>query len=331
LTCLQGHANGIDDLAENAFGRLRFLLQGSVASAGDNAMREDRDSELLEVVRQAKIAAFEKGTSLRGTLQHESAARADTKKKLVGLAGAIDDFEGVVVKAGVDFDTRDCVLHGEHIGDSGDGFDRGNGIVTGAAAQDFALGFVGRVAHLDAHQEAVELRFGERVSAVMLDGILRGDDQEGLRERKRTSVNGDLRFVHGFEKSGLRARRGAIDFVGEHHIGENGAGAKLKFAGLRIVDTDAENVGGEQVRGELNALEGAVKGFRKSLGESGFPGARNVFDEQVAAREKGDEGELDDIFLAENGARDGALQLRNHLRGCGRHLLKTQSLPVTNR
>ena len=47
-------------------------------------------------------------------------------------------------------------------------------------AQDFALRFVRRIAHLDAHQEAVELRFGQRIRAVMLDGILRGDHEKRM-------------------------------------------------------------------------------------------------------------------------------------------------------
>jgi hypothetical protein len=40
---------------------------------------------------------------------------------------------------------------------------------------------------------------------------------------------------------------------------------------------------------------------------------------------------LDGVFLAEDGAGDGALKLRDHLRGGSGHLLKTRALPVTNR
>src|SRR2546429_5600351 len=43
---------------------------------------------------------------------------------------------------------------------------------------------------------------------VVLDGILRGDDEKRLRKRKRFAVDGDLRFVHGLEKRGLRVRSG---------------------------------------------------------------------------------------------------------------------------
>jgi len=59
--------------------------------------------------------------------------------------------------------------------------------------------------------------------------------RKGLRQRERFAVDGDLRFVHGFEKGGLRARRGAVDFVGEDHVGEDRAGTKFKIARLGIV------------------------------------------------------------------------------------------------
>jgi len=235
------------------------------------------------------------------------------------------------VETGVDFDARDGFLHGEDVGDAGGGFDGSDGIVAGAAAEDLAFRFVRGIAHLDAHEEAIELGFRKRISAVMLDGVLRGDYQEGLRERKRASVDGDLGLVHGFEKSRLRARSSAVDFVGEDDVGEDGSGAEFKLTGFGIVDADAEDVGGEQVGSELDALKGTVKRLGQGLRQGRFAGAGHIFDEQVTAREKGDEGELDDLFLAENGARDGAVQLRDHLRGCGRHWLKTQSLPVTNR
>ncbi len=57
-----------------------------------------------------------------------------------------------------------------------------------------------------------------------------------------------------------------------------------------------------------------MEGFCEGLRERGLADAGNVFDEQVAAREQGDECELDGLFLAVNDAGDGALQLRNGLR-----------------
>ena len=128
----------------------------------------------------------------------------------------------------------------------------------------------------------------------------------------------------------MRARRGAIDFIGQNDVGKNRTGTKFKFARFRIVDTDAEHVARKKIRSELDALESALERFCKRLGEGRLSNAWNVFDEQVAAREKRDQGKLNRFFLAVNGAGDGVLQLRNDLRGGGRHWLKTRALPVTN-
>jgi hypothetical protein len=104
-----------------------------------------------------------------------------------------------------------------------------------------------------------------------------------MRQQQRFAVHGDLGFVHGFEKSRLCARGGAIDFIGENDVCENRTGSKLEFAGFGIVNADAENVAGQKVRSELDALESAVKRFCESLRESGLANAGYVFDKQMAA------------------------------------------------
>ena len=152
--------------------------------------------------------------------------------------------------------------------------------------------------------------------------------RNGWGSGESAAVDGDLGFVHGFEQSGLGARRGAIDFVCEDHVGENRAVAEFELAGFGLIDADAEDVAGQKIGRELDALEGAMEGFGKRLGQSGFSDAGNVFNQQVAAREQRDQGKLDDVFLPENGAGNGALQLRNHVRGGGRHRLKTPGVPA---
>src|SRR5882762_463762 len=68
---LKRNANGIEDFAQGGFRRLRFSLQRSVARAGDDTMREDRDGKLLKIVGQAEVAPVEEGASLGGTLEHQ--------------------------------------------------------------------------------------------------------------------------------------------------------------------------------------------------------------------------------------------------------------------
>ncbi len=75
-----------------------------------------------------------------------------------------------------------------------------------------------RVAEADAHAEAVELRLGQRVGAVELDRVLRREHEERLRQRPRHAVDRDLALAHRLEQRRLRARRGAVDLVGEQHV-----------------------------------------------------------------------------------------------------------------
>jgi hypothetical protein len=158
---------------------------------------------------------------------------------------------------------------------------------------------------------------------------LRGNDEKRLRKGMRFAVDGDLRFIHGFEQCGLRARRGAVDFVSKDHVGEERAWTKFKFTGIGLVDADADYITWQKVGSELHTLKAAVKRFGEGLGKRGFAHAGYVFNEQVAAGQKRDQGELNGFFFAVNGTGDRALKLRNDLRGGGRHWLKTPDNPVT--
>ena len=279
-----------------------------MARAGNDAMREDRDGKLLEIVGQAEIAAVEKSAGLCGALQHQGAARADAESELIGVPRTIDDVERIVLQARIDFDVRDGLLHGEDFVHVGDGLQRLQRIVVCALAQDFFLSFVRRIAHLDAHQEAIELGFGERIRAVVLDRILCGNDKKRVGQRKRFAVDGDLRIVHRFEQRGLRARGGAVDFVGENDVGKDRALTEFKIARFGIVDADAEHVARQQVGRELDALETALKGLCKGLRECCFTDAGNIFDQQVSTREKGDERKLNGFFFSVDCAGNGATQ-----------------------
>ena len=91
------------------------------------------------------------------------------------------------------------------------------------------------IGHQDLHQEAVELGFGQRIGAFHLDGILGGHHQEGTFELVRGSAAGDGALLHGFEQRGLRLGRGAVDFVGQHQVGENRAGLEAQQLGAAVV------------------------------------------------------------------------------------------------
>src|SRR5208282_1734569 len=107
----------------------------------------------------------------------------------------------------------------------------------------------------------------------------------------------------------LRFRRGAVDFVGDDDIGEDRAGLELERLRGGIVDADADHVARQHVRSELDALERAVERPREGLREGRLADSGYVFDQQMAARKKRGERELDDVFLAFHDPRNRALKV----------------------
>ena len=97
-------------------------------------------------------------------------------------------------------------------------------------ASMLGLGLRRRVAHRQPDHEAVHLRLGQRVGALVLDGVLRREDHERARELVRVHVDGDVALLHALEQAGLRLRRRAVDLVDEHDVGEDRARAGTRSA-----------------------------------------------------------------------------------------------------
>ncbi len=92
-------------------------------------------------------------------------------------------------------------------------------------------------------REAVELALGQGVGALVLDGVLRGDDQERRRQVMGLAVDGDLALGHGLEQGRLRLGRGPVDLVGQDHVGEHRTLAELELAGAPVPHVHADHVG----------------------------------------------------------------------------------------
>ena len=64
------------------------------------------------------------------------------------------------------------------------------------------------------------------------------------------------------------------------------------------VDEGTHDVGGEEVRGELDAAEFGVYGLRQRIDSQGLSKAGHTFQEDVAAAEKANEEVLHQVLLA---------------------------------
>ena len=126
-------------------------------------------------------------------------------------------------------------------------------------SQDFFFRVVLRVSHFDPKQESVELGFGQWIGAVVLDRILCGDNHKWARQRIRVAIDTDTSFAHCLEERALCFRGRAVDFIREHDIGEDRSAAKVKCPPGLIENRNSENIRREQIAGELDPAECAVK------------------------------------------------------------------------
>jgi len=110
-------------------------------------------------------------------------------------------------------------------------------------------------------------------------------------------------------------RRGAIDFVRDDDVREDGPGLEFEALGRGVVDADADHIAGQQVGCELDTLKGAVERTRESLRQSCFAYTGNVFNQQVAAREQSGERELNYVFFALYDARNRAQEFGESFTG----------------
>ena len=116
------------------------------------------------------------------------------------------------------------------------------------------------------------------------------------------AVDGDLALLHGLQQRGLGLGRGAVDLVRQQDLREDRSRPELELVELLIERPHAGDVGGQQVRRELDAPEGGVQGAGQRLGQHGLADAGHVFDQEVALAEQGDEAEADLLLFVPDGA-----------------------------
>ena len=104
---------------------------------------------------------------------------------------------------------------------------------------------------MDHEHEPVELGLGQGIGAFLFNRVLCGQDKEGVGQGIVCAADADLALLHRFEHGGLGLGRGAVDFVGQDHVGEDGAFEELELAvagGFVLVDDlGAGDVAGHQV------------------------------------------------------------------------------------
>ena len=120
----------------------------------------------------------------------------------------------------------------------------------------------------------------------------------------------DLPLAHRLEQRGLNLRRRAIHLVGEHEIVEERPLAKHERAVLRPVDLRAGEIGRQEIRGELQAVEVALDAVAQHLDRAGLREAGRALHEQVAVAEQHGEHPVEQAFLTDDETFEMRLELK---------------------
>ncbi len=175
----------------------------------------------------------------------------------------------------------------------------------------------GKIVEHRVEQEAIELRFGQRIGAFQLDGVLRRQHEERRLDLVLMAAHRARQLLHGFEQRRLRLGRRAVDFVGQQDVGKNRSGHEGPGAasggGVLFDDVGAGDVGRHQVGRELDALEHQAERLRQRPDQQRLGRSRQAGDQTMAAHEQRDHHLFDDLLLSDNDladfANDAALDL----------------------
>lgn len=310
----------ISDRGGDRLDQITDELAGIRAAIGglgreDEAMGDDIHGYGLDHFRGDELPALEECHDLGNFHEGERGAGAGRELDLGVATGGGDQCDGVVAQLIAETDAAGGVGDGENFltgQDRAHGGERMGFTLIGENSRFFGSA---DVAHAAAHGEAVHLGFRQGVGATEFDGILGGDDEKEAVEIVAGALDGDLALAHGLEQGALGAGRGAVDLIREEDIGENRAGMEAELAGGRIEDGDAQDIGGQEIGGELDAFEDrAADGPGDCFGEGCFPCSGEILEQDMTAGKHAGENPANRFLLASHDGADGHLQIVRKFR-----------------
>jgi hypothetical protein len=130
---------------------------------------------------------------------------------------------------------------------------------------------------------------------------------KGARQIVPFAGDGDVVFLHRLEQRRLGSGTRPVDFVGHEQLGKYGSPYKAKTAApidSFFEDFGSQNIGGHQIRRELDAARIQAKNGAKGFDKLGFGEARHTDKQPVTARKQRDQGLFDNVRLAEDDCID---------------------------
>jgi hypothetical protein len=171
----------------------------------DQAMRENGDGHLLDMVRGDTRRAIEKGQRLAQLHQGEGSSRAGPESDTTCLSRSSNQIDNVPPKFIADSNPLHGMAEVQDIVDGGAGLELIQRMMMRLGGEQCRLLLWGDVTQGELDGEAIHLSFRQRVSAPEFDGVLGGDHEEQLRECPSMTLDADLTLRHGFQECGLGA------------------------------------------------------------------------------------------------------------------------------
>ena len=139
-----------------------------------------------------------------------------------------------------------------------------------------------RVADNHLEHKTVHLRLGQRIGSLLLNRVLSGHNQERLFELEGGVANGDLLLLHRLEQRTLNLCRGTVNLIGQNKVCENRAFLYAELLGFGAVNHCTDDIGRQQIGGELNSAEPCVDGLRQCVNCQCFGQSRKTFEKNVS-------------------------------------------------
>ena len=107
-------------------------------------------------------------------------------------------------------------------------------------------------------------------------------------------------FSHGLEQRGLDFRRRPVYLVGEQDIVKQWSGAKLEFTFFMAVNIGTNQIGRQQVRGELDTVKISFDGFSKRLYCCRLRQTGHTLDQKMPLAQETDQHAVNEIALSDD-------------------------------
>ena len=304
------NADVVEDFLDEHVGR-RIVRLGLVGD-GDT-VAEDVHRHRLDVVWRDVVALLHERICAGSERQHDGGARRcaeaderlELRKAVVGgMACGVDKIDDVLLHFVFDDDRVERAADFLQLGGGEDGVDVKLRLSLSHSLEDDQFVLLFRVGDDQLEHEAVDLRFGQRIGSLLVDRVLRREDEKRLGQGVCVVADGDLALLHRLQKGALDFGWRAVDFVRENDICEYRPLLRAEIACLGIVNHCSDDIRWQQVWGELDAVEGRVERLGEAGDRQGLCQPWQSFDKHVVVAEKRQNQLADQVVLADDDSAD---------------------------